>query len=163
MYEVIVYQQSPWRRECLLTRLSHLKCIRLGSVRSSHLPFRIRLVTCVQVSLCRVNSNTHVIKSWSEIERDRDRKCNSFKLVVLSYSPAVQPPMQGHVAAWLEVGNLNSPVSRWLRAGDVFSIHDSTESNPLLTCLQIKGNFDGFADRIFVLSVDSWYQMMSIR
>jgi len=36
-------------RECLLTRLPHLKCITLGSVRSSHLPFGMhhRVVACV--------------------------------------------------------------------------------------------------------------------
>jgi len=28
-------------RKCLLTRLPHLKCIRLGSVRSSHPPFKM--------------------------------------------------------------------------------------------------------------------------
>jgi len=28
-------------RECLLTQLAHLKCIRLGSVRSSHLPLKM--------------------------------------------------------------------------------------------------------------------------
>jgi len=39
-------QLLNWDR--LLTRLPHLKCTRLGSVRSSHLPF---LVTCVQLSL----------------------------------------------------------------------------------------------------------------
>ena len=36
-------------KECLLTRLPHMKCIRLGSVRSSLLI----------LIACRVNSNTH--------------------------------------------------------------------------------------------------------
>ena len=43
-------------RECLLARLPHLKCIRLATVRSSHLPICIRLVTCVQVSLYKCMS-----------------------------------------------------------------------------------------------------------
>jgi len=39
--------------ECVLTQLLHLKCIRLGSVRSIHLPCikGVWWVTCVQVSL----------------------------------------------------------------------------------------------------------------
>jgi len=49
--------------ECLLTRLPQIKCIRLGSVRSSLLPFKMHWVGYVRSSLptliaCRVNSNT---------------------------------------------------------------------------------------------------------
>jgi len=39
------------KRECLLTKLPHLKCIRLGSVRSSHLPFEMKKVGYVRSSL----------------------------------------------------------------------------------------------------------------
>jgi len=46
-------------REFLVTRLPHLKCIRLGSVRSSHLPIYIRLraFKSPYINACRVNSN----------------------------------------------------------------------------------------------------------
>jgi len=53
---------SPRKRECLLTRLPRLKCIGLGSVRSSHLPFRIyyvgfRAFESTYINAYRVNSN----------------------------------------------------------------------------------------------------------
>jgi len=51
------------RRECLLTRLPPLKCIMLGSMRSSHLPFKMhwvgfRVFKVPYFNACRVISNT---------------------------------------------------------------------------------------------------------
>jgi len=50
------------QRDYLLTRLPHLKCIRLGSVRASHLPFKmhhvgLRAFQSPYINACRVNSN----------------------------------------------------------------------------------------------------------
>ena len=38
-------------RDCLLTRLPHLKFIKLGSLRLSHLPFKMQYVGNVRLSL----------------------------------------------------------------------------------------------------------------
>jgi len=50
-------------RECLSTRLPHLKCIGSDGVRSSHLPFKMykvefRAFKSPYINACRVNSNT---------------------------------------------------------------------------------------------------------
>jgi len=68
-----------------LTQLSHLKCIRLGSVRSSHLPFKMHEVGYVRLSLpilmqvrvatpiificptnCQFSNCTHKTKLWAK-------------------------------------------------------------------------------------------------
>ena len=45
---VFVSEEEKKKSECLLTRLPHLKCIRLGSVRSSLLPFKMHKVGYVR-------------------------------------------------------------------------------------------------------------------
>ena len=68
----------PWftsfilKRECVSTRLPYLKFTRLGSVRSSHLPLKMHLVSfrafkSSYINACRVNSNTLLVISPPDI------------------------------------------------------------------------------------------------
>ena len=58
--EMVIHMGIFITRECLLTRLLHFKFIALGSVRSSHLPFKMHYVGYVRASFnaCRLNRNT---------------------------------------------------------------------------------------------------------
>jgi len=63
------------RRECLLTRLPHLKCIRLGYVGSSHLAFKMHYVGYVRSIL-------HILMYIGSIET----RFKDFFLVFITYS-----------------------------------------------------------------------------